>query len=353
VTAVFVLWQSLVVSGYRSFFDHLARLGACRVALAAPARFREAGNQEVACAPFTGPLPGFVLPATAWHVQAVWFHGLRRAMRAVFAGAERRIFLCIAEPYSLTALLAWLVAPRCEFVLYAAQNIVKKQPLPLRLIQALMFRRAAAILVVGAEQEQVLRTLGYRGRTIAFPLWYDRTRFHPGQRPHRSVVGYAGGLTDAKGVRDLLAAMKLMPDASYRIAGAGPLQADVERACRELPDAKYLGALPLDAMPDFYRGLDVLVVPSRTTPAWKEQFGRVIIEAMACGVVVLGSRSGEIPRVIGDDGRLFDEGDPQDLARVLKANLTAEGADASRYTDEVLAGALAEALDLNSVPGKG
>ena len=43
-------------------------------------------------------------------------------------------------------------------------------------------------------------------------------------------------------------------------------------------------------------------MPSRTLPNWKEQFGRVIIEAMACGVPVVGSDSGAIPDVIGDAG---------------------------------------------------
>ena len=66
-------------------------------------------------------------------------------------------------------------------------------------------------------------------------------------------------------------------------------------------------------MPDFYRSLDLLVLPSRTRPNWKEQFGRVLIEAMACGVPVLGSDSGEIPHVIGDAGIVFPEGDVEML----------------------------------------
>jgi glycosyltransferase involved in cell wall biosynthesis len=61
-------------------------------------------------------------------------------------------------------------------------------------------------------------------------------------------------------------------------------------------------------MPAYYRQLDVLVLPSRTRPNWKEQFGRVLVEVMACGVVVIGSDSGEIPNVIGDAGLLFPEG---------------------------------------------
>ena len=55
--------------------------------------------------------------------------------------------------------------------------------------------------------------------------------------------------------------------------------------------------------------LHVLILPSLTTASWKEQFGRVLIEAGACGVAVIGSSSGAIPEVVGDAGLIFSEGD--------------------------------------------
>jgi glycosyltransferase involved in cell wall biosynthesis len=64
--------------------------------------------------------------------------------------------------------------------------------------------------------------------------------------------------------------------------------------------------------------MDCLVLPSRTTRKWKEQFGRVLIEAMACEVPVVGSDSGEIPNVIGDSGLIFREGDVDDLSSRLE-----------------------------------
>ena len=65
-------------------------------------------------------------------------------------------------------------------------------------------------------------------------------------------------------------------------------------------------------------GLDVLVLPSLTRANWKEQFGRVLVEAMACGTPPLGSSSGEIPNVIGDAGLVFPEGDASALAESLQ-----------------------------------
>jgi glycosyltransferase involved in cell wall biosynthesis len=81
----------------------------------------------------------------------------------------------------------------------------------------------------------------------------------------------------------------------------------------------FLGRLPSAQAPEFYRSLDVLVLPSLSRPNWVEQFGRVLVEAMACEIPVIGSASGEIPTVIGDAGLLFPEGDATLLAERITA----------------------------------
>ena len=63
--------------------------------------------------------------------------------------------------------------------------------------------------------------------------------------------------------------------------------------------------------------MDVLALPSRTVPKWKEQFGRVIIEAHACAIPVIGSLSGAIPEVIGGGGLTFAERNPKALAATI------------------------------------
>ena len=55
-----------------------------------------------------------------------------------------------------------------------------------------------------------------------------------------------------------------------------------------------------------------------TAAGWKEQFGHVLIEAMACKVPVIGSDSGEIPNVIGEAGLVFPEGNVEELSDRLR-----------------------------------
>ncbi|HEV2352696.1 MAG TPA: glycosyltransferase family 4 protein, partial [Puia sp.] len=76
---------------------------------------------------------------------------------------------------------------------------------------------------------------------------------------------------------------------------------------------RWVPALDQGLVPDYLNCMDVLVLPSLTTPTWKEQFGRVLIEAQACEVPVVGSDSGAIPEVIGKAGLIFPESDAQGL----------------------------------------
>jgi len=136
-------------------------------------------------------------------------------------------------------------------------------------------------------------------------------------------VGYAGGLLPEKGVDLLLEAAAGLPgDWEIRLLGAGGERKNLEDLARRLGIAdrvNFLGRFPSHRMPEFYRSLDALVLPSRTTPAWKEQFGRVLVEAMSCGVPVIGSDSGAIPSVVGNAGLVFPEGDVEALRQRLLA----------------------------------
>jgi glycosyltransferase involved in cell wall biosynthesis len=142
------------------------------------------------------------------------------------------------------------------------------------------------------------------------------------------VIGAANRrLVAEKGVDLLLRAAAGLPGAwRVRVAGEGPERPLLERLAQELGiGARVLfdGAIPSGQMAAYLQQLDALVLASRTRPNWKEQFGRVLIEAMACGVPVIGAQSGEIPHVIGDAGLTFPEEDVAALRACLQALLEA------------------------------
>jgi glycosyltransferase involved in cell wall biosynthesis len=134
------------------------------------------------------------------------------------------------------------------------------------------------------------------------------------------VVGFVGRLVEEKGGAVLLDALAHIDGVwQLDILGDGPDKpALVEQARRlHIADRITFGTLPSTRMPGYYQGIDALVVPSLTRPNWKEQFGRVIVEAMSCGVPVIGSASGNIPDVMGDAGLIVPEGDSAALAERL------------------------------------
>jgi len=94
-----------------------------------------------------------------------------------------------------------------------------------------------------------------------------------------------------------------------------------------------------DQLPTHLAKMDVLVLPSRSTPEWVEQFGHILLEAMAAGVPVIGSSSGEIPNVIGEGGLVFEESNVEQLSQALdslagdeskRQKLAREGFDRAR-----------------------
>jgi glycosyltransferase involved in cell wall biosynthesis len=144
-------------------------------------------------------------------------------------------------------------------------------------------------------------------------------------------------------------------DSDFRlsIVGAGPAAAKIQSrvAAHGLQQCIHLeGTVPSAHMPQWLRSCDVVVLPSISRPNWIEQFGRILVEAMACGLPVVGSTCGEIPGVIGDAGLVFQEGDSAALAASLRdlaanpslrADLAARGRRRvlERFTHEHIAAA--------------
>jgi len=234
------------------------------------------------------------------------------------------------EPDSLAALQVALArrrwARRTRLVYHTWQNVRRELGPGARALLALTLRSADAILCASREAERVWRSLGFTGltRTI-LPQGVDVSSFAPPPAPPppgRFSVGYVGRLAAEKGCATLLDAVAaLEPPAELTLVGDGPERRALEVRAGALGLAgrvRFTGTLPHESLPGVFAGFDVVVLPSRTTAVWKEQFGRVLAEAMACAVSVVGSDSGAIPDVIGDAGLVFPEGDAAALAQRLR-----------------------------------
>lgn len=233
------------------------------------------------------------------------------------------------EPYALSTaeivLLRWLRRQRAPYTLYSAQNIDKRYPPPFRWLERWSLRHASGVSVCNREAGAIVERKGYPGRASVIPLGLDLAHFTPSSSGPRGrdgsiVVGYAGRLERHKGVHVLLEAMARDARLHLRAAGHGAEHDGLVARAVDLglsDRVVFTGAVGQADLPDFYRSLDVLAVPSLTTDSWVEQFGRVAVEAMACGVPVVASNSGALPDVVSDAGLLVPPGDSAALATAL------------------------------------
>ena len=135
------------------------------------------------------------------------------------------------------------------------------------------------------------------------------------------VVGFGGRLVPEKGLDLLISAVVKYSRFRLVILGDGPQRAGLQAAARRAGVADrvhFAGHVHSLEVPRWLPGLDVLALPSLTTRRWTEQFGRILVEAMACGVPVVASNAGEIPGVVGDGGIIVQEGDASALGTALE-----------------------------------
>ncbi len=253
-------------------------------------------------------------------------------LRSILREVQPDIVHIDEEPYNLATWHAWRAARSVDAktLFFSWQNIERRYPPPFSLVERQVLNGVDYGLVGNSEAVDVWRVKGYSGPLEVLPQFgVDEVLFpyrvpNPDQTPLR--IGYAGRLVEEKGLDVLIKAINLLPGAWHlRIVGDGP---DRDRLQTVAGLLNIGGGVAFDPprksteMPAFYHDLDVLVLPSLTRPNWKEQFGRVLIEAMSSGVVVVGARSGAIPEVIDDAGLLFDEGDENALRDCLHALMT-------------------------------
>jgi glycosyltransferase involved in cell wall biosynthesis len=230
------------------------------------------------------------------------------------------------EPYNLATGLALRLAARhgARRLVFTWQNIHRRYPPPFSLWERYALRATQHALAGNQEAVAVLRLKGYQGPVAVVPQFgVDPELFHPRARPasREFLIGYAGRLVEEKGLHVLVQALGELGGAwRLQIVGSGPLEPALLQQAARLGIAdrvEHVPHAPSTEMPAIVAHWDALALPSLTRPNWKEQFGRILVEAMACGVPCVGSTSGEIPHVLGDAGLIVPEGDAGALRHAL------------------------------------
>jgi len=242
---------------------------------------------------------------------------------------------CWEEPYVLAG---WQVAAwsptSIPMVFFTDQNSPKRYPPPFGWIEKYCVRRSSGWIAAGATvAKALLPRAGYAARPHrVIPHGVDLESFRPDSHARTEirarlewsadgppVVGFLGRFVPEKGV-GLLTAILDNVKSPWRalLVGGGAMEPELRRWARAYPDrVRIVTGVRHDRVPAYLNAMDLLCAPSQTTRRWREQFGRMLIEAFACGVPIVASDSGEIPHVVGEAGVIVAEGDRNGWAAAI------------------------------------
>ncbi|AHJ27816.1 hormogonium polysaccharide biosynthesis glycosyltransferase HpsO [Nodularia spumigena CS-584] len=243
--------------------------------------------------------------------------------------------------YAQMIFLNQLLGLKAKNIFFTWWNLPYELKFPINLLEKYNLNHSHGIISGNQDGAEVLKQRGYQGKIKVLPqLGVDERLFTPKAQPELArklgitsedfVVGFVGRFVPEKGLLTLLQALLTITDKPWKLLllGRGELQAELIKITTEnhlRERVIFVESVPHDQVANYINLMNTLVLPSETTykfktltaVGWKEQFGHVIIEAMACKVPVIGSDSGEIPHVIGDAGLVFPEGDIPALANCL------------------------------------
>lgn len=234
------------------------------------------------------------------------------------------------EPFNFACYHAMTLCSRANLkcVFFTWQNILKKYPPPFNIFETSVFEKASAAIAGNVDAERILRQRGFSkpisviSQFAVNPELFCKLDRETVRRKlgfeGGLIVGYIGRIVREKGLETLVRAFARLPRTSTLvIVGSGPFEGALKAMISSLGISgrtHWVRWVSSGNVMEYMNAFDALVLPSLTTPSWKEQFGRVLVEAMACETCVVGSDSGEIPNVIGDAGLVFHEGDERGLA---------------------------------------
>jgi glycosyltransferase involved in cell wall biosynthesis len=335
---ILTISKPYVASSYRSKLLELDKLGMFHLGMICPEQWATTPYEEddFASKIWTRRLPIYFNGHNHFHM----YRGLKSAIKDF----RPDIVNIEEEHYSLVTWQAYrlALAAKAKPIFYTWQNIQKQYPFPFSATERFVFKHSSAAVAGNQEAADILRQKGYAGRLAVIPqMGVDLDRFsYTGEKqalqnkkrknldlPEKVfLITFAGRIVEEKGLQTIIQAFQALPEANHLrllVLGDGPYLKQLRNLVETLKEDRVIfrSQVPSKHVADYLKASDMMCLPSLTRPNWKEQFGRIIVEAMAAGAVPIGSSSGEIPNVIGNTGFIFPEGDSQFLANILLKTL--------------------------------
>ena len=333
---ILTIGHSHIVALNRAMWRELAQDSNFNITVAAPRTF-QGDLRPLTCDPEPAGSPLHVVPLDAkWTGRIHFFRYHDKQLRQLMREGDFDIVHAWEEPYIYAGyqIARALHDSPARFVFRTAQNLVKRYPPPFSYFERRTLRRTQAWIAGGNLVFETRVRQGYpkdRGRILTLAV--DLTAFHPLLEDQRKqllqelgiqgpVIGFLGRLSADKGLDVLMRALELLPASepwTLLLLGSGPYENKISAwaSARGWKDRLRIKLVKHEDAPRHVALMDMLVAPSQTTSRWREQFGRMIVEAFASGVPVIGSDSGEIPFVIADAGRVVSERDPAAWASAI------------------------------------
>jgi L-malate glycosyltransferase len=256
-----------------------------------------------------------------WKAGSIPLHTYRSLFINLFRQTQPDFIFVHHEPYAMATFQAYAanqLTVQRPIGFFSWQNIYKNYPAPFGALERWVLNQSSCAFPGSQSAAQVLRQKNYQGITSILPASLDLNIYKPHpeamlkrnflrKQPQEVLIGYVGRIVEEKGLKTLLQALAQLTHLPWRLVmvGTGDYISEFNRQAQQhqIHDRiEQLGYVPHTESPSYLSTFDLLVLPSETRSNWKEQFGRVIIEAMACGTPVLGSTSGEIPHLINATG---------------------------------------------------
>lgn len=371
-----IISHSCLIPVYQQIYAEVERQTGWHLTIVTPSNWKDEYGNQLSPQRWS-EYQGQLLSIPVWKSGNIPLHIYRSLFIRLLQEIKPDFIYVYQEPFAIATTQLYLanrLSIKKPIGFFTWQNIFRHYPFPFSQMEHWVLQGSSVIFSGSRSAEEVLRKKGYEGSCLILPSGIDSNVYfiRPEAEKLKSklsiiqneiLIGYVGRIVEQKGLKTLLYALQGIQELPWRLimVGTGPYEAEFDALAQAMQlnhRITRLGYIPHKETPSYLSAFDLLVLPSEARPNWKEQFGRVIIEAMACSTPVVGSNSGEIPYLIQatNGGLIFPEGQPEALANqlrqlivnsVLRSQLAKQGQQAviQNYTHTLLARRFAEVVE--------